>query len=200
MPRILVLYHSTYGHIEAMAEAVAEGAREVEGAVVDIKRVPETVPEDLAKSSGYKLDQKAPIASIDDLKDYDAIIIGAGTRFGSAASQMRAFLDQAGGLWFTGALLGKVGGAFTASATQHGGQETTFQGLHNFFIHHGMPVVGLPYAYQPMMTLDTVEGGSPYGATTITGGDGSRLPSEIELGGARFQGRHIAEIARKLHG
>ena len=200
MPKILVLYHSTYGHIEAMADAVAEGAREVEGAVVDIKRVPETVPEDLAKASGYKLDQKAPIAKIDDLKDYDAIIIGAGTRFGSAASQMRAFLDQAGGLWASGALLGKVGGAFTASATQHGGQETTFQGLHNFFMHHGMPVVGLPYAYQPMMTLDAVEGGSPYGATTITGGDGSRLPSEVELGGACFQGRHIAEIARKLHG
>ena len=200
MPKILVLYHSTYGHIEAMAEAIAEGAREVEGAVVDIKRVPETVPEELAKSSGYKLDQKAPIAVIDDLKDYDAIILGAGTRFGSAASQMRAFLDQAGGLWFTGALLGKVGGAFTASATQHGGQETTFQGLHNFFMHHGMPVVGLPYAYQAMMTLDTVEGGSPYGATTITSGDGSRMPSEIELGGAKFQGRHIAQIAKKLHG
>ena len=200
MPKILVLYHSTYGHIEAMAEAIAEGAREVEGAVVDIKRVPETVPEELAKSSGYKLDQKAPIAVIDDLKDYDAIILGAGTRFGSAASQMRAFLDQAGGLWFTVALLGTVGGSFTASATQHGGQETTFQGLHNFFIHHGMPVVGLPYAYQAMMTLDTVEGGSPYGATTITGGDGPRMPSEIELGGAKFQGRHIAQSAKKTHG
>lgn len=159
MPKILVLYHSTYGHIEAMAEAVAEGAREVDGAVVDIKRVPETVPEDLAKSSGYKLDQKAPIARIDDLKAYDAIIIGAGTRFGSAASQMRAFLDQAGGLWFSGALIGKIGGAFTATATQHGGQETTFQGLHNFFMHHGMPVVGLPYSFQAQMTLDAVHGG-----------------------------------------
>ena len=200
MPRILVLYHSTYGHIEAMAEAVAEGAREVEGAVVDIKRVPETVPEELAKASGYKLDQKAPVAKIDDLKDYDAVILGAGTRFGSAASQMRAFLDQAGGLWASGALLGKVGGAFSASATQHGGQETTFQGLHNFFMHHGMPVVGLPYSYQAMMTLDSVEGGSPYGATTITGSDGSRMPSDIDLGGARYQGRHIAEIAKKLHG
>ena len=200
MPRILVLYHSTYGHIEAMAEAVAEGAREVEGAVVDIKRVSETVPEELAKASGYKLDQKAPVAKIDDLKDYDAVILGAGTRFGSAASQMRAFLDQAGGLWASGALLGKVGGAFTASATQHGGQETTFQGLHNFFMHHGMPVVGLPYACQPQMTLDAVHGGSPYGATTITGSDGSRMPSDIDLGGARYQGRHIAEIAKKLHG
>jgi NAD(P)H dehydrogenase (quinone) len=200
MPKVLILYHSTYGHIEAMAEAVAEGAREVEGAVVDIKRVPETVPEELAKASGYKLDQKAPIAKIDDLKDYDAVILGAGTRFGSAASQMRAFLDQAGGLWASGALLGKVGGAFSASATQHGGQETTFQGLHNFFMHHGMPVVGLPYAYQPQMTLDAVHGGSPYGATTITGSDGSRMPSDIDLGGARYQGRHIAEIAKKLHG
>src|SRR5450830_433130 len=183
MPKVLVLYHSTYGHLETMAEAVAEGAREVDGAVVDIKRVPETVPEELAKASHYKLDQKAPIAKIDDLKDYDAIIIGAGTRFGSAASQMRAFLDQAGGLWFSGALIGKVGGAFTATATQHGGQETTFQGLHNFFMHHGMPVVG-----------------SPYGASTITGGDGSRQPSDVELDGARFQGKHIAELAKKLHG
>jgi len=162
--------------------------------------VPETVPEELAKASHYKLDQKAPIAKIDDLKDYDAIIIGAGTRFGSAASQMRAFLDQAGGLWFSGALIGKIGGAFTATATQHGGQETTFQGLHNFFMHHGMPVVGLPYSFQAQMTLDAVHGGSPYGATTITGGDGSRMPSEIELDGARFQGKHIAELAKKLHG
>lgn len=200
MTKILVLYHSTYGHIEAMAGAVAEGAREVEGVTVDIRRVPETVPEDLARQSGYKLDQAAPIAKIDDLKDYDAIIIGVGTRFGSAASQMRAFLDQAGGLWFTGALSGKIGGAFTASATQHGGQETTFQGLHNFFMHHGMPVVGLPYAFQGQMRLDEVTGGSPYGASTITGGDGSRQPSENELDGARFQGKHIAELAKKLHG
>lgn len=200
MPKVLVLYHSTYGHMEKMAEAVAEGARQVEGAVVDIKRVPETVPEDLAKASGYKVDQAAPIASVDDLKDYDAIILGAGTRFGTAASQMRAFLDQTGGLWASGALFGKVGGAFTGSATQHGGQETTFAGLHNYFLHHGMVVAGLPYAYQAMMTLDSVEGGSPYGATTITGGDGSRQPSEIELGGARFQGKHIAEIAKKMHG
>jgi NAD(P)H dehydrogenase (quinone) len=139
-------------------------------------------------------------SGLPDLKDYDAIIIGAGTRFGSAASQMRAFLDQAGGLWFSGALIGKVGGAFTATATQHGGQETTFQGLHNFFMHHGMPVVGLPYSFQAQMTLDAVHGGSPYGATTITGGDGSRMPSEIELDGARFQGKHIAELAKKLHG
>lgn len=200
MAKILVLYHSTYGHLEVMAQAVAEGAAQVEGAQVDIKRVPETVPQDLAEKSGYKLDQAAPIAVIDDLKDYDAIIIGAGTRFGSVASQMRAFLDQAGGLWFTGALLGKIGGAFTATATQHGGQETTFQGLHNFFMHHGMPVVGLPYAFQGQSRLDEITGGSPYGASTITGSDGSRMPSENELDGARFQGRHIAELATKLHG
>lgn len=200
MAKILVLYHSTYGHLEVMAQAVAEGAAQVEGAQVDIKRVPETVPQELAEKSGYKLDQAAPIAVIDDLKNYDAIIIGAGTRFGSVASQMRAFLDQAGGLWFTGALLGKIGGAFTATATQHGGQETTFQGLHNFFMHHGMPVVGLPYAFQGQSRLDEITGGSPYGASTITGSDGSRMPSENELDGARFQGRHIAELATKLRG
>ena len=198
MPKILVLYHSTYGHIEAMAEAVAEGAREVEGAVVDIKRVPETVPEELAKASGYKLDQKAPIAKIDDLKDYDAIIIGAGTRFGSAASQMRAFLDQAGGLWFSGALIGKVGGAFTATATQHGGQETTIISTITQLLHHGMVIVGLPYAWAGQMKLDEITGGSPYGATTITGGDGSRQPSANELEGARYQGRHTAQIAAKV--
>lgn len=200
MPKILVLYHSTYGHLEIMAEAVAEGARQVEGAVVDIKRVPETVPEELAKASHYKLDQKAPIAKIDDLKDYDAIIIGAGTRFGSAASQMRAFLDQAGGLWFSGALIGKIGGAFTATATQHGGQETTFAGLHNYFMHQGMVVVGLPYSFAGQMNMDEITGGTPYGATTLTKGDGSRMPSPNELDGARFQGQHVAEIAKKLHG
>ena len=198
MTKVLVLYHSTYGHIEAMAEAIAEGARSIDGVTVDIKRVPETVPEALAKASHYKLDQAAPIANVDDLKDYDAIIIGAGTRFGTVASQMRAFLDQTGGLWFTGALNGKVGAAFTASATQHGGQETTFAGVHNYFLHHGMLVAGLPYAWQGQMRLDEITGGSPYGATTITGSDGSRLPSENELDGARFQGRHVAETAKKL--
>ncbi len=200
MPKILVLYHSTYGHIERMAEAVAEGARQVEGAVVDIKRVPETVPEDLARSSGYKIDQAAPVAAVSDLGDYDAIILGAGTRFGTAAAQMRAFLDQTGGLWAQGTLLGKVGGAFTASATQHGGQETTFAGLHNYFLHHGMVVAGLPYAFAGQMRLDEITGGSPYGASTITASDGSRMPSETELDGARYQGRHIAQIAKKLHG
>lgn len=200
MTKVLVLYHSTYGHIEAMAEAVAEGAREVDGVTVDIRRVPETVPEDVARQSGFKMDQAAPIATVDELPGYDAIIIGAGTRFGTVASQMRAFLDQTGGLWFTGALTGKVGGAFTASATQHGGQESTFQGVHNYFLHHGMLVAGLPYAFQGQMRLDEVTGGSPYGATTITGGDGSRMPSENELEGARFQGRHIAGVAAKLNG
>ena len=200
MAKVLVLYHSTYGHIEIMAGAVAEGAASVEGVTVDIKRVPETVSEELAKASHYKLDQAAPIATVDDLANYDAIIIGAGTRFGTVASQMRAFLDQTGGLWFTGALTGKVGGAFTASATQHGGQETTFQGVHNYFLHHGMVVAGLPYAFAGQMRLDEITGGSPYGATTISAPDGSRMPSETELDGARFQGKHVAEIAKKLHG
>ncbi|WP_312138167.1 NAD(P)H:quinone oxidoreductase [Brevundimonas sp.] len=200
MPKILVLYHSTYGHIEQMAYAVAEGAGQVEGAIVDVKRVPETVPEEVARNAHYKMDQEAPIATVADLENYDAIIIGAGTRFGSAASQMRAFLDQTGGQWAQGKLIGKVGGAFTASATQHGGQETTFSGLHNFFLHHGMMIVGLPYSFAGQMNMDEIVGGSPYGATTLTKGDGSRMPSQIELDGARFQGQHIAQIAKKLHG
>ena len=200
MPKVLVLYHSTYGHIEQMAEAVAAGAREVEGAVVDIKRVPELVPEELARASGYKLDQAAPIATVDDLPNYDAIIIGAGTRFGTVASQMRNFLDQTGGVWAKGALVGKVGGAFTATATQHGGQETTLIGLIQTLLHHGLIVSGLPYAYAGQTTMDEITGGSPYGATTITGGDGSRMPSQNELDGARFQGRHIAQIAKALKG
>lgn len=200
MTKILVLYHSTYGHIEQMAEAVAEGARRVEGAVVDVKRVPETVPEEIAKAAHYKMDQAAPIATVNELVDYDAIIIGAGTRFGTAASQMRAFLDQTGGLWAQGKLIGKVGGAFTASATQHGGQETTFGGLHNFFLHQGMLVAGLPYSFADQMNMDEIVGGSPYGATTLTKGDGSRMPSKIELDGAAFQGEFIAKTAKKLHG
>ena len=200
MAKILVLYHSTYGHIEKMAEAVAEGARQVEGVQVDIKRVEETVPEDLAKKSGYKLDQAAPIARVDDLADYDAIIVGAGTRYGTAAAQMRNFLDQTGGLWARGALVGKVGSAFSSTATQHGGQETTLIGLIQTLLHHGMLVAGLPYAWAGQMTLDEISGGSPYGATTITGGDGSRMPSDNELDGARWQGRYVAETARKLHG
>lgn len=200
MARVLVLYHSTYGHIEKMAYAVAEGAASVEGTTVDVKRVRETVPEELARKSGYKLDQAAPIAEVDDLANYDAIIVGAGTRYGVAASQMRAFLDQTGGLWARGALVGKVGGAFTSTATQHGGQEATILSLHTTLLHHGLVIVGLPYAWQGQSTMDEITGGSPYGASTITGGDGSRMPSDNELEGARFQGRHTAEIAKKLHG
>lgn len=200
MPKILVLYHSTYGHVEAMAEAVAEGARQVEGAVVDIKRVPELVPEELAKKSGYKLDQAAPIATVDDLAGYDAVIVGAGTRYGTAASQMRNFLDQTGGLWMKGALVGKVGSAFTSTATQHGGQETTLIGLIQTLLHHGMIVAGLPYAWAGQQRMDEITGGSPYGATTITGGDGSRMPSDNEREGARWQGRYVAETAKKLFG
>ena len=200
MPKILVLYHSTYGHVEAMAEAVAEGARQVEGAVVDIKRVPELVPEELAKKSGYKLDQAAPIATVDDLAGYDAVIVGAGTRYGTAASQMRNFLDQTGGLWMKGALVGKVGSAFTSTTTQHGGQETTLIGLIQTLLHHGMIVAGLPYAWAGQQRMDEITGGSPYGATTITGGDGSRMPSDNEREGARWQGRYVAETAKKLFG
>jgi NAD(P)H dehydrogenase (quinone) len=199
MAKVLVLYYSSYGHIEKMAEAVAEGAREA-GATVDIKRVPELVPEDVAKASGYKLDQKAPVARIEELADYDAIIVGTGTRFGRMSSQMANFLDQAGGLWAKGALNGKVGGAFTSTATQHGGQEVTLFSIITNLLHFGMIVVGLPYSYQAQMTLDEIVGGSPYGATTIAGGDGSRQPSEKELGGARFQGKLVAETAIKLFG
>jgi NAD(P)H dehydrogenase (quinone) len=199
MSKVLVLYYSAYGHIEQMAEAVAAGARET-GATVDIKRVPELVPEEVARASHYKLDQRAPIAKIEDLADYDAIIVGVGTRFGRMASQMANFLDQAGGLWARGALNGKVGGAFTSTATQHGGQEVTLFSILTNLMHFGLITVGLPYSYQAQMTLAEVAGGSPYGATTIAGGDGSRQPSPIELDGARFQGRHIAGIANKLFG
>ena len=200
MSKILVLYYSTYGHIETMANAVADGARKVAGAEVVVKRVPETVPEEIAKQNHFKLDQKAPVATVDELPNYDAIIFGAPTRFGVAASQMRAFLDQTGGLWGQGKLIGKVGSAFSASATQHGGQETTFAGLHNYFMHQGMVVVGLPYSFAGQMNMDEITGGTPYGATTLTKGDGSRMPSPNELDGARFQGQHVAEIAKKLHG
>lgn len=200
MTKVLVLYHSTYGHIERMAEAVAEGVRGVDGVAVDIKRVAETVPDEVARKSGYKLDQAAPVAEVEDLPNYDAIIIGAGTRFGVAASQMRAFLDRTGGLWAKGALVGKVGSAFTSTATQHGGQEATLLSLHTTLLHHGLVIVGLPYAWAGQSRMDEITGGSPYGASTITGGDGSRWPSENELDGARWQGRHVAEIARRLHG
>ena len=197
MTKVLVLYHSVYGHVETMAQAVAEGAREA-GAQVDIKRVPETVPEDIARASHFKLDQAAPIAKIDDLADYDAVIIGTGTRFGRMGSQMASFLDQGGGLWMKGALHGKVGGAFTSTASQHGGQETTLFSVITNLLHFGMVVVGLDYGHAGQMTLSEVTGGSPYGASTIAGGDGSRQPSENELMGARYQGRKIAETAAKL--
>lgn len=197
MTKVLVLYYSSYGHIETMAKAVAEGAREA-GAQVDIRRVPETAPEAVAKAAHFKLDQEAPIAKIEDLANYDAVIIGTGTRFGRMSSQMASFLDQAGGLWAKGALHGKVGGAFTSTATQHGGQETTLFGIITNLLHFGMVVVGLDYGHAGQMTLDEITGGSPYGATTITGGAGQRQPSENELVGARYQGRKIAETAKKL--
>lgn len=197
MTKVLVLYYSSYGHIETMAKAVAEGAREA-GAQVDIKRVPETTPEAVAKAAHFKLDQEAPIAKIEDLVNYDAVIIGTGTRFGRMSSQMASFLDQAGGLWAKGALHGKVGGAFTSTATQHGGQETTLFTIITNLLHFGMVVVGLDYGHAGQMTLDEITGGSPYGATTITGGAGQRQPSKNELVGARYQGRKIAETAKKL--
>jgi NAD(P)H dehydrogenase (quinone) len=182
-----------------MANALAEGARSA-GAIVDIKRVPETAPEAAAKAAHFKLDQAASVAKIEDLADYDAIIVGAPTRFGRMPAQMAAFLDQAGGLWAKGALHGKVGGAFTSTASQHGGQETTLFSIITNLLHFGMVVVGMNYGFAGQMRLDEVTGGAPYGATTITGGDGSRQPSENELAGARYQGRAIAETAKKLHG
>jgi NAD(P)H dehydrogenase (quinone) len=197
MAKILVLYYSSYGHIEAMANAVAEGARSA-GASVDVKRVPETVPLELAKASYFKLEQGAPVATVDELADYDAIIVGTPTRFGRMASQMAAFLDQCGGLWMRGALNGKVGGAFTSTASQHGGQETTLFSIITNLLHFGMTVVGLPYSYQGQMNIEEVAGCSPYGATTIAGGNGQRQPSAIEIDGARFQGKLIAQTATKL--
>jgi NAD(P)H dehydrogenase (quinone) len=199
MAKVLVLYYSSYGHIETMANAIAEGARAA-GAAVDVKRVPETVPEEIAKSSYFKLDQAAPVAAVADLEQYDAIIVGTGTRFGRMSSQMAAFLDQAGGLWARGALNGKVGAAFTSSATQHGGNETTLFSIITNLLHFGMTIVGLPYSHAGQMTLDEIVGGAPYGATTIAGGDGSRQPSEIELEGARYQGEIVAKTAAKLFG
>src|SRR6202045_1507843 len=179
MAKVLVLYYSAYGHIEAMANAVAEGAREAD-AEVDIKRVPELLPEELARKSHFKLDQAAPVAKVEDLANYDAIIVGAGTRFGRLNSQMANFLDQAGGLWMRGALHGKVGGAFTSTATQHGGQETTLFSIITNLLHFGMVIVGLDYGFGGQMKLDEITGGSPYCATTIAGGDGSRPPREKE--------------------
>lgn len=199
MTKVLVLYYSSYGHIETMASAVADGAREA-GAQVDIKRVPETVPEAIAKGAYFKLDQAAPIAMVDDLTNYDAIIVGSPTRFGRICSQMASFLEQAGGLWQRGALHGKVGGAFTSTATQHGGQETTLFNMITNLLHFGMVIVGLDYGHAGQATLEEITGGSPYGASTIAGGDGSRQPTANELEGARYQGRKVAEVAKKLHG
>jgi NAD(P)H dehydrogenase (quinone) len=198
MARVLVLYYSMYGHVEAMAEAVAAGAREVSGSEVHIRRVPELVPEDVARESGAKVDQEAPVAHPEDLAEYDAVIFGTPTRFGNMAAQMRNFLDQTGPLWANGRLIGKVGSVFASTATQHGGQETTLQSFHTTLMHHGMVVVGVPYSCQELFNMDEITGGTPYGATTLAKGDGSRQPSENELAIARFQGRHVAEIAHRL--
>lgn len=197
MAKVLVLYYSSYGHIETMAQAVAEGAR-AGGADVDIKRVAELVPEDIARASGYKMEHSAPLAKPEDLAKYDAVIFGTPTRFGMMASQMKNFLDQCGALWANGSLIGKVGGVFTSSASQHGGQESTLLNFHTCLLHLGFVVAGLPYSFQGQLVIDTVAGGSPYGASTIAAGDGSRQPSDIELDGARFQGEHIAKLAKKL--
>jgi NAD(P)H dehydrogenase (quinone) len=197
MAKVLVLYYSSYGHIETMAEAIAEGARS-SGATVDIKRVPELVSDEVAAKSHFKTQQAAAVAEPGDLAHYDAIIVGTPTRFGNMAAQMKNFLDQTGGLWATGKLVGKVGSVFTSTATQHGGQESTILSTQTVLLHHGMVIVGLPYAWQGQMTLAEITGGSPYGASTIAGGDGSRKPSANELEGARFQGAHVARIAAKL--
>lgn len=197
MPKVLVLYYSSYGHVEKMAHAVAEGAREA-GADVVVKRVPELVPEEIAKASHFRLDQEAPFATVAELPEYDAIIVGAPTRFGRLPSQMANFWDQTGGLWAKGTLVGKVGAVFTSTASQHGGQETTLFSLMTNLLHHGMIISGLPYTFQGQMRLDEITGGSPYGATTIAAGDGSRQPTVTELNGAKFLGSHVTGIATKL--
>jgi NAD(P)H dehydrogenase (quinone) len=200
MAKVLVLYYSMYGHIETMANAVADGARGVAGTQVDIKRVPEIMPEDVAKAAGAKLDQAAPVAEVADLKEYDAIIFGVPTRFGNMSAQMRNFFDQTGGLWAKGELIGKIGSVFASTGTQHGGQETTITSTHTTLLHHGMVIVGVPYSCAGLTNMDEITGGSPYGATTLAGADGSRQPSENELDIARFQGKHVAELAAKLAG
>ncbi len=197
MAKVLILYYSSYGHIEQMAHAAAEGAREA-GALADIKRVTELVPEEVARKSGYKLDQDAPIAQADDLVTYDAIIFGTPTRFGNMASQMKNFIDQLGGLWAQDKLVGKVGSVFTSTGSQHGGQESTILSFHIALLHLGFVVVGLPYTFKGQTGVDIIRGGSPYGASTIADGDGSRQPAANELEGARFQGRHVADIAGRL--
>ncbi len=200
--KILVVFYSMYGHTHRMAQAIAEGAREVPGAVVELRRVPETVPDPLLEAAGAYKAQKAfaevPLVTLADLEWADGIVFGTPTRYGNMTGQMRQFLDTTGGLWARGALVGKVGSVFTSSATQHGGQESTILGFHVTLLHHGMILVGLPYTFQGQSRLDEITGGSPYGASTITGSDGKRWPSENELSGARFQGRRVAEITRKL--
>jgi NAD(P)H dehydrogenase (quinone) len=198
MAKVLVLYYSSYGHIERMADAVAQGAAAVPDTEVDIRRVPELVPQAVAQAAGMKLQQQAPVARTQDLPAYDAIVFGTPTRFGNMAAQMRNFLDQTGGLWARGALVGKVGSVFTSSATQHGGQETTITSFHTTLLHHGMVVVGVPYAAAGLSHMDGISGGSPYGASTIAGPDGKRQPSEVELAIARFQGSHVARLAARL--
>jgi len=197
MTKVLVLYYSMYGHTETLAKAVVEGARAVEGTEVTLKRVPDLVPAEVAKKAGAKVDQAAPIATVAELTAYDAIIFGTPTRFGNMCAQMRNFLDQTGDIWMKGGLIGKVGSVFTSTATQHGGQETTITSFHTTLLHHGMIIVGVPYSCQEIMNMAEITGGSPYGAGTLAGGDGSRQPSENELKIARFQGTHVAGIARK---
>ena len=197
MAKVLVLYYSAYGHVERMAEEVAAGVRDA-GSDAVVKRVPETVPDEVARKSGFKLNQNAPVANVEELANYDAVVFGTPTRFGNMAAQMKGFLDQAGGLWMSGALVGKVASVFTSSATQHGGQESTILTFHPVLMHLGFVIVGLPYAFQGQMGVDEAMGNSPYGASTIAGGDGSRQPSRVELAGARFQGAHVARIAQKL--
>ncbi len=200
--KVLIVYYSMYGHVHRLAEAVAEGAREVPGTEALLRRVPETLPEEVLKKMGAIESQRAfahiPVCQVEELATADAIIFGTPTRFGNMCGQMRQFLDATGQLWAKGALVGKVGGVFTSSATQHGGQESTLLTFHVTLLHHGMTVAGLPYAFQGQMRIDEVTGGSPYGASTIAGGQGERMPSENELAAARFQGKHIATIASKL--
>jgi NAD(P)H dehydrogenase (quinone) len=197
MAKVLVLYYSMYGHVETMANAEADGARSVAGTEVTVKRVPELVPEAVARKAGAKLDQAAPIATVDELPDYDAIIFGTPTRYGNMCAQMRNFLDQTGKHWVSGALIGKVASVFTATATQHGGQETTITSFHHTLLHLGMIIVGVPYSCQELSNMDEITGGAPYGAGTLAGSDGKRQPSENELAIARFQGAHVARVAAR---
>jgi NAD(P)H dehydrogenase (quinone) len=198
MAKVLVLFHSIYGHVERMAQAEADGAADVDGVQVTLKRVPETLSNEALRQMGGKVGSATPVATPGELADYDAVIFGTPTRFGNMSGQMRTFLDQTGGLWMSGALIGKIGSVFASSATQHGGQESTILGFHTTLLHHGMVIVGLPYSEQRQMGLDEIKGGSPYGASTIAGGQGERFPSEQELGMARSQGRHVATLAMKL--